>query len=161
VPVLAGSALQNTGVNLLMSAINGYLPSPAGREIKAAQGVGEITMKPAKEGPLAALVFKNRCRPVRRQADLFPRLFRRYRLQLPGLECEQKHRRAYRTAVSSCAVRPRKRRRRSGRVDIGAVAKLSQTVTGDTICSKDKVLKLTPVIFPVPISKGPFTRGRG
>jgi elongation factor G len=34
--------------------------------------------------------------------------------------------------------------------DIGAVAKLAETATGDTLCSRDKPLLLEPVAFPTP-----------
>jgi len=35
--------------------------------------------------------------------------------------------------------------------DIGAVAKLNVTGTGDTLCHQDKPTKITPIIFPTPI----------
>ncbi|MBI2829920.1 MAG: elongation factor G, partial [Chloroflexi bacterium] len=35
--------------------------------------------------------------------------------------------------------------------DIGAIAKLSLTGTGDTLCNRDKPMKLTPIMFPAPI----------
>jgi elongation factor G len=34
--------------------------------------------------------------------------------------------------------------------DIGAVAKLAETGTGDTLCSKDAPVKLAPISFPLP-----------
>ena len=63
VPVLAGSALQNVGLNLFMNAINGYLPSPAGHDITVTAGGAEQILKETKEGPLAALVFKTSADP--------------------------------------------------------------------------------------------------
>ena len=38
-----------------------------------------------------------------------------------------------------------------GAGDIGAVAKLSLTSTGDTLCTQDKPFKIVPVLFPEPI----------
>ena len=35
--------------------------------------------------------------------------------------------------------------------DIGAVAKLGVTGTGDTLCSQEKPVKITPILFPQPI----------
>ena len=62
VPVLAGAALRNTGVRLLLDAIVDYLPSPA--EVPPVTGVDpkqpdvQLT-RPADDGaPLAALAFK-------------------------------------------------------------------------------------------------------
>jgi elongation factor G len=37
-----------------------------------------------------------------------------------------------------------------GAGDIGAVAKLNVTDTGDTLCAPDKPVKLTPIVFPKP-----------
>jgi elongation factor G len=38
--------------------------------------------------------------------------------------------------------------------DIGAVAKLNLTSTGDTLCSRDKPIKIASIKFPVPIFSG-------
>jgi elongation factor G len=34
--------------------------------------------------------------------------------------------------------------------DIGAVAKLAETATGDTLCARDRALLLDPIVFPTP-----------
>jgi elongation factor G len=61
VPVLAGSALKNIGVQPLMDAVCDYLPSPL--DLPAQQGVDPATHLPKAfavdpEAPLSALVFK-------------------------------------------------------------------------------------------------------
>ncbi|MEX1026322.1 MAG: elongation factor G [Planctomycetota bacterium] len=61
VPVLAGAALRNVGVQALLDAVCDYLPSPA--EVPPIQGLdprtGEaVTRPPDAAGPLAALAFK-------------------------------------------------------------------------------------------------------
>lgn len=59
VPVLAGSAFKNKGIDLLLDAIVDYLPSPADRPAVRAEGDGgEVMLAPDVNGPLAALVFK-------------------------------------------------------------------------------------------------------
>ncbi|MFH1638714.1 MAG: GTP-binding protein, partial [Chloroflexota bacterium] len=150
VPVLAGSALQNAGITLLLDAINSYLPSPEGREVALAEGTVDEALKPDKEGPLAALIFKTSADPYVGKLTYF---------------------RVYSGAVDSNSQIWNVNRNTAERVgqlfllrgknqepvpqvaagDIGAVAKLSQTVTGDTLCSHEKPLVLEPIVFPAPI----------
>jgi elongation factor G len=59
VPVLAGSAFKNKGVEALLDAIVDYLPSPLDRPpVIADDAFGERRLPPEPDGPLAALVFK-------------------------------------------------------------------------------------------------------
>lgn len=59
VPVLAGSAIRNKGIDTLLDAIVDYLPSPLDRPaVKAERGDAETRLLPDPTGPLAALVFK-------------------------------------------------------------------------------------------------------
>ncbi len=59
VPVLAGSAIRNKGIDTLLDAIVDYLPSPLDRPaVKAERGDAQTHLSPDPTGPLAALVFK-------------------------------------------------------------------------------------------------------
>jgi elongation factor G len=59
VPVLAGSAFKNKGVESLLDAMVDYLPSPLDRPAVRAESVhGECELSADASGPLAALVFK-------------------------------------------------------------------------------------------------------
>ncbi len=153
VPVLAGSALQNTGISLLMSAINGYLPSPAGREITVTGGAGEQVLKPVKDGPLAALVFKT-------SADPYVGKLTYFRVFSGAIDSNSPVWNAGKNAAERIGQLFMLRGKNQETVaevaagDIGAVAKLSQTVTGDTLCNRDKALKIPPIVFPEPNFNG-------
>ncbi len=60
-PILCGSSLKNKGVQMLLDAINAYLPSPL--DVPPAKGRNpktdeEMTREPDADGPFAALAFK-------------------------------------------------------------------------------------------------------
>ncbi len=73
VPVLAGSALKNIGVQPLMDAVNDYLPSPL--DVPQQTGIDPATHLPKSfpvdpEAPLSALVFKVVMESGRKQSFL-------------------------------------------------------------------------------------------
>jgi len=60
-PIFCGSALKNKGVQMLLDAINSYLPSPI--DLPPVEGINpktgdEIERKPSDDEPFTALVFK-------------------------------------------------------------------------------------------------------
>jgi elongation factor G len=60
-PVLIGSAYKNKGVQLLLDAVNAYLPSPLDREIFAKDndnGMAEVPLAADPDAPLVAMGFK-------------------------------------------------------------------------------------------------------
>src|SRR3954447_24155751 len=60
-PVLIGSAYKNKGVQLLLDAVNRYLPSPLDREIFAKDnnnGMAEVPLASDPDAPLVAMAFK-------------------------------------------------------------------------------------------------------
>ncbi|MDD3581917.1 MAG: elongation factor G, partial [Desulfobacca sp.] len=152
VPVLFGSALKNQGTSLLMDALNSYLPSPADRGAITGQNVktgAEVSLTPEAEGPLAAYVFKTIADPYAGRLSIFriysgtvkpdstvwnahkeisERLGQLFQLEGKGQK-----------AVES-----------AGPGTIAAVAKLKETVTGDTLTDESQ-----PIILPVPETSKP------
>jgi elongation factor G len=60
-PVLIGSAYKNKGVQLLLDAVNAYLPSPLDREVFAKDnnnGMAEVPLASDPDAPLVAMAFK-------------------------------------------------------------------------------------------------------
>ncbi len=146
VPILAGSALQNVAVNRLMDAVCAYLPASGEQPISFSDG---STEEPDEKSPLTALVFKTTADPYVGKLTYF---------------------RVYNGVISSNSQVYNASQRATERVgqlfmmrgktqepvnevgagDIGAVAKLNVTGTGDTLCVQDKPVKLTPIVFPTP-----------
>ncbi len=146
VPILTGSALQNVAANRLMDAICDYLPVPAEQKVAVSDG---SSVDPSETSPLAALVFKTTADPYVGKLTYF---------------------RVYNGVISSNSQVYNANQKAAERVgqlfmmrgktqepvtevgagDIGAVAKLNVTGTGDTLCTQDKPVKLTPIVFPKP-----------
>ena len=152
VPVLAGSAGRNLGAARLLDAICHYLPSPLDREHLTAVNPTtkqEETIDADPTGPLAALVFKTSADPYVGKLTYF---------------------RVYSGTIYSDSTvwnNTRERQERIGQLyvlrgknqepvphliagDIGAVAKLAETTTGDTVCGRDHPLIMPTIEFPQP-----------
>lgn len=152
VPVLVGSALQNMGITWLLDAVHNYLPSPKEREVITAGGsAGQAmqTMEPSESAPLAALVFKT-------SADPYVGKLTYFRIYLGAISSNSQVWNATRGGEERIGqlfiLRGKTQETVSqlGVGDIGGVAKLSLTSTGDTLCSRDRPVKITPVQFPEP-----------
>jgi elongation factor G len=143
VPVLAGSALQNIGVGRLMDAICDYLPVP--KESKVTVDSGSV--EPSEEAPLAALVFKT-------TADPYVGKLTYFRVYNGVIESNSQVWNANQDAMERIGQLFILRGKSQDSVaqvragDIGAVAKLNVTDTGDTLCTHEKPVKIAPVIFP-------------
>lgn len=150
VPIFAGSALQNIGLNWLLDAVGEYLPSPAGREISLAEDSGLKELTPAADGPLAALVFKTTADPYVGKLTYF-RVFSgtiSSNSHVWNASAEEDER------IGQLFLLRGKNQEAVSRVDagdIGAVAKLNVTGTGDTLCLQDKPVKIAPIQFPTPV----------
>jgi len=151
VPILVGSALQNIGITSLLNAINSYLPSPKERDVVVAEDSGkQETMAPSQDAPLAALVFRTSADPYVGKLTYF----RVYHGVIDSNSQVWNATRGEAERIGQLFIVRGKTQEpvsqlRAG--DIGAVAKLSLTNTGDTLCSQDKPVKIVPSSFPEPI----------
>ncbi|HEX78662.1 MAG TPA: elongation factor G [Dehalococcoidia bacterium] len=147
VPVLTGSALMNIGIKQLLDMIKDCMPSPAQREL-AIEGSEEIGVN--TKAPLAALVFKTSADPYVGKLTYF-RVFSgaiESNSQVWNATQGENERIGQLFTVRGKTQEPVDK---VGAGDIGAVAKLSITNTGDTLSSQNKPLKLEPATFPEPI----------
>jgi len=146
VPILTGSALQNVAVNRLMDAICDYLPVPGEQKVAVSDG---SSVDPSESSPLAALVFKTTADPYVGKLTYF----RVYNGVISSnSQVYNANQKAAERIGQLFMMRGKTQEPASevGAGDIGAVAKLNVTDTGDTLCVQDKPVKLTPIVFPKP-----------
>jgi elongation factor G len=151
-PVLVGSAGKDVGVRALADAIVRYLPSPAdGPEIVARDAKGnEVRFRPDVDGPLIARVFKTTADPFVGRLT--------YLRVLSGTLQGQAHAwnasRSEDERVGQLLLLHGKDQETVGQLhagEIGAVAKLTVTATGDTLTAgRDQAHTLPELSFPVP-----------
>ncbi|KPL24248.1 MAG: elongation factor G [Anaerolineae bacterium SM23_84] len=153
VPVLCGSAINNIGVRLLQDAIVRYLPSPSFTEATATQvrDGSEEVLKATPAGPLAALVFKTMADPYVGKLTYF----RVYSSMLQSDSRVLNANKGEEERIGQLFFLLGKEQEPTKEVmagDIGAVAKLQVTGTGDTLCDKDHPLTLPGITFPRPVA---------
>jgi elongation factor G len=153
VPVFLGSALKNVAVNLLLDAVVDYLPSlvecGAVKAINVSDGTDEM-VEPSPEAPLSALVFKTVNDPRVGKISYF-------RIYSGTISSNSQVWNSERGAIERVGqlfvVRGKVQEPVSQLVagDVGAVAKLAVTGTGDTLGVREHPLKLSPISFPQPV----------
>jgi len=153
VPVLCGSALKNTAVQLLIDAIIYYLPSPA--DLPPVEGTepkteNKIIREAKDDAPFSALAFKI-------ASDPYVGTLTYFRVYSGVL-----------TAGSYVLNTVSGQKERIGRIlrmhadkreevkeiyagEIGAAVGLKSTTTGDTLCDSDHPIVLEKIIFPEPV----------
>ena len=153
VPVLCGSALINRGVKILMDSIIKYMPSPIESGVIKATKYGSdsiVELKVEPNAPLSALVFKT-------IADPFVGKISMMRVFSGVLKSDST---IYNTATEKTekisqlfVLRGKKQIPVSMLVagDIGAVAKLQNVNTNDTLCNQANAVVLDKIKFPEPV----------
>jgi len=163
VPTFCGAALSNLGVRTLLDALLQYGPSPLDalerRAINVGTGEDEV-VEPSPQAPLVALVFKT-------LADPYVGKLTYFRVFSGSLESDSRVYNASKREeerLGQLYFLRGKEQEPTDSVsagDIGAVAKLQHTATGDTLCDKDHPLTLPAISFPQPIFSaaiGPKTK---
>jgi elongation factor G len=150
-PVLVGSAASGIGLQALLDAIVRYLPSPAdeGPTTALDKGGAEIQVAPDPDGPLLARVFKT-------AADPFVGRLTYLRVLSGTLHSQGHVWNATHDAderIGQLLLLHGKEQEPIAELkagEIGAVAKLAVTATGDALSSREKPLSLPPLEFPEP-----------
>ena len=152
VPVLCGSAFKNKGIQPLLDAIARYLPSPV--DVPPVEGTdkdGEpLIRKPERSESFCGLVFKLQTDPY--VGNL---AFLRVYSGVIKLGSKVLNPRKKKTEKISKLLKLHANKREEVEVigvgDIGALAGLKFTRTGDTLCSLDDFVVLEAIQFPEPV----------
>ncbi|HET8679996.1 MAG TPA: elongation factor G [bacterium] len=152
VPVLAAASAKLIGISQVLTAITTLLPSPV--DVGAVTGAhprngAEVPVEPGERGPLAVLVFKTMADPYVGRLSYF-RVY-------GGVLASDSHvvnaSRDKAERLGQLYILRGKHQEPTPQVgpgDIGAVAKLADTGTRDTLSSKEAPVRLPPIEFPQP-----------
>ena len=153
IPVLGGSALKNVGVDLLLKAAIKYLPSPDLRVpvmAKRLQDDSEVACSANAGKPASGLVFKSIADPYAGKLTLF----RMFSGSLKGDSTIHNSTQNMNERVGQLYMLQGKKQIQVSEIsegDMGAVAKLKSTITGDTLSDAEEKVVFPPIIFPLPV----------
>jgi elongation factor G len=149
---MCGSAFKNKGVQALLDAVVEFMPSPVDvPPVKGLDDDGEVASRSANdEAPFAALAFKILNDPFVGNLTFF----RVYSGVLSSgdavyVPMKSKTERIGRLLQMHASDRSEIKEVRAG--DIAAAVGLKDVITGDTLCSEDKVITLEKMVFPNPV----------
>ncbi len=148
IPVVCGSALHNMGVDLLLQTAIKYLPSPDLRAPVVA--TNDVTRSANKGEPTSGLVFKTIADPYAGKLTLF----RMFSGSLKGDATIYNATQDINERVGQLYMLQGKKQVKVAEIgegDIGTVAKLKSTVTGDTFSDAEKKVVFEPIAFPLPV----------
>ncbi|MEO6214195.1 MAG: elongation factor G [Vicinamibacterales bacterium] len=146
-PLLCTSGASNIGVQPLLDAIVSFVPSPAERGMRLAD---DSRMTATANAPAAALVWKTVADPFAGRITMFRVISGALKSDttVHNTDREMTERLGHlillqgKTQTSVPEIR-------AG--DIGAVAKLKETVTGNLLADKPKSVAVQPIGFPEPV----------
>jgi len=149
-PVFAGSALQGIGIQQVLNGICSYLPSPEEKDAFVAKNVStgnQEDISPNSESPLSSLVFKTSADPYVGKLSYF----RVYSGVISSNSQVWNANKNSMERIGQLFTVLGKNQQPVPKVaagDIGAVAKLSLTTTGDTLCAREHPLIFSGIEFP-------------
>ncbi|MCE5314194.1 elongation factor G, partial [bacterium] len=150
VPVLCGSAMKMVGVDTLLDFIVSSVPSPASIPPVEGKNPSGGDEKRGPNDPFCALVFKTMADPYVGKLTYF-RVFSGSMKSDSHIFNANKDREERVGQVYFLQGKSQEGTSDVGPGDIGAVAKLQETTTGDTLCEKGKPIVLDAIAFPDPV----------
>jgi elongation factor G len=150
-PVFCGSAFKNKGIQLLLDAVNNYLPSPTDRGIVSGTAIDDpemtISRRPSTKEPFSALAFKIINDPFVGQ-QTFIRVYSG-ELRAGSYVYNStlgKRERVGRIMRIHAGERQERTEIKAG--DIAALIGMKWTTTGDTLCAEDDPIILENIHYP-------------
>jgi elongation factor G len=151
-PVLVGSATKGIGIRALTDALVRYLPSPDEEPPLAARDPrsdAEVAVRADPAGPLVARVWKTAADPFVGRLTYLRVLSGTLRSQASAWNAT----RGEEERIGQLLLLHGREQEPVGELragEIGAIAKLNVTVTGDTLSARDAALAFPPLEFPEP-----------
>jgi elongation factor G len=142
-PVLCGSAIKGIGIDLFMDFINSCMPSPL--EVPPKAGINpadgsEVMWEPNPDAPFAGFVFKTIADPYAGRLSIFKVVSGTLGSEGNFYNATKETKERF-NQLLTLAGKDQKPVSEAGPGAIVAVAKLKETVTGDTLCyDSDKVV---------------------
>lgn len=164
IPVMCGSAVKGIGISMLMDLIVNAFASPVDRGAKIGKKPGTEDIEerqPSEDAPFSAIVFKTIADPYAGRLTLF----RVYSGQLnPDSSVYNSTKKITEKFGHIFFLEGKTQKQAEGLIpgDIAGVAKLKDTVTGDTLCFEKAPVIFDKVEIPHPIMSfaiEPKTRG--
>ena len=148
-PVLCGSAVTMEGIDMLLDAIVDHLPSAY--ESAAESAINEegelVTVPCTDEAPLVAYVFKTVADPFIGKMSFVKIISGKLSADTPFVNV----RTGESERIGKIIYVKGKKQEDTAFItagDIGAVTKLSEVETGDTLCDPKNIMRLKPIEFP-------------
>jgi len=152
-PVLCGAPSRNVAVAPLLDLLAECFPSPTERPVVEGtdpKGNGTVRREVKDDAPLAALVFKTVADPYAGKVTMF----RVYSGTLTSDSSVLNATKGVKERVGQLLLLRGKQQtpvESVGAGDMGAVVKLKETGTGDTLCDEKAPIRLPEITFPAPV----------
>ena len=152
-PVLCGAPTRNIGISPLLDLLAEAFPSPLDRppvEGTDLKGNGTVRRAVKDDAPLSALVFKTVADPYAGKVTMF----RVYSGTMTSDSTIFNATKGVKERVGQLLLLRGKQQtpvEALGAGDMGAVVKLKETGTGDTLCDEKAPIRLAEIRFPAPV----------
>ena len=149
-PVMCAAGLHNVSTDLILNFITDYFPGPADRGPWTGVANGAETTREVKDSaPVSVFVFKTVADPFAGRVSYFKVVsgVLRNDANLVNSRTGVMERLAHIGSLSGKTIPPLPEIHAG---DIGGVAKLKETLTGDTLCDKASLIAYPAVILPEP-----------